>query len=135
VSMFTDHLSQAIKSARGVLGNDARMYVRDTADEMLAGYGFVRRPSFLASILPLAGAFSTGVVVGGVAALLLAPKSGAELRADLMNSARGIRDRVTGAVQPKGTNGSSSEPAELESPKGSKAQAATPEPRTHGIRT
>lgn len=49
---------------------------------------------------PAAAAFGIGLVVGAAAALLLAPKSGQELREDLTNKMREMRE----GMQQPGTN-------------------------------
>ncbi len=45
---------------------------------------------------PAAAAFGIGLVVGAAAALLLAPKSGAELRDDLAGKVRNLREKEMG---------------------------------------
>lgn len=57
------------------------------ADELLSKLGLERRPSSGESLLGALVPFGVGMLVGAGVALLLAPKSGRELRA-------GIRHRV-----------------------------------------
>ncbi|OGQ18284.1 MAG: hypothetical protein A2138_27660 [Deltaproteobacteria bacterium RBG_16_71_12] len=49
-----------------------------------------RRSNLAATVLGYAGTFVAGVAVGAVAGLLLAPKSGRELRADLRSGAKRV---------------------------------------------
>lgn len=49
-----------------------------------------RRASLAATVLGYSGVFAAGIAVGAVAGLMLAPKSGRELRADLKSGARSV---------------------------------------------
>ena len=49
-----------------------------------------RHSNTAATLLAYSGTFIAGVAVGAVAGLLLAPKSGRELRADLRNGAKSV---------------------------------------------
>lgn len=48
------------------------------------------RSNIAATVLAYSGTFVAGVAVGAVAGLLLAPKSGRELRADLRSGAKSV---------------------------------------------
>jgi hypothetical protein len=48
---------------------------------------------------PAAAAFGIGLVVGAAAALLLAPKSGAELRDDISSKMSRVRNRMQDEMQ------------------------------------
>ncbi|MGE0710460.1 MAG: YtxH domain-containing protein [Planctomycetota bacterium] len=54
-----------------------------TKDDLLQRFGLQRRPSAVDYLLPVAGVFGAGLLVGAGLALLFAPKSGRELRDDL----------------------------------------------------
>lgn len=69
-------------------------------------------------IWPALGLFSTGVLLGAGAALLLAPKSGAKLRAELRDE---LRSRVDEIERKLGVSGSSQGQGQG---KGSKPKAA-----------
>lgn len=52
-------------------------------DDILEKVGLQSRSSAMDSVLPALGIFALGVAVGAGLGLMLAPKSGAELRSDL----------------------------------------------------
>jgi len=60
-------------------------------DDILEALGLDSRSSWIG---PAAAAFGAGLLVGAAAALILAPKSGAELRDDLANRMSRVKDRV-----------------------------------------
>ena len=70
--------------------------IRDLSKEdALAAIGLAIKPStgqWLAGTLSI---WALGVVVGAAAALLLAPRSGQELREDLTERVKTVRDRAT----------------------------------------
>ena len=45
---------------------------------------------------PAAAGFGIGILIGAAAALLFAPKSGAEIREELMGKMRETRERIPG---------------------------------------
>lgn len=64
-----------------------------TADDVLKAVG-LRRASAGGDMLQYIGLFAAGVVVGGAAALLLAPKSGSKLRTDISDGIGELKDRA-----------------------------------------
>ncbi|HZH02191.1 MAG TPA: YtxH domain-containing protein [Myxococcaceae bacterium] len=58
-------------------------------DEMLNWIGLQTRRTAADALLPTLGIFSIGLLVGAGLGLLLAPKSGQELREDLRNRLQG----------------------------------------------
>lgn len=62
-------------------------------DDVLALMGLQSRRSAMDALLPALGLFGLGVLVGAGVGLLLAPKSGAELRGDL-------KERLTPPKEP-----------------------------------
>jgi hypothetical protein len=58
-------------------------------DELLNLMGLETRKGPVDWLLPAVGAFSVGLLVGAGLGLLMAPKSGAELRGDLRNRLQG----------------------------------------------
>lgn len=62
--------------------------VKLTREELLAALGLEEKRSARARALETIGAFSVGMLVGAGAALLLAPMSGAELRARIVERVR-----------------------------------------------
>ena len=60
-------------------------------EDILDALGIERSGSWFG---PAAAAFGIGLVVGAAAALLLAPKSGEELRQDLSQKMREMREQV-----------------------------------------
>ena len=68
-------------------------------DDVLQAVGLQRHRGFSDWILPVAGVFAAGLALGAGLGLLLAPKSGKELRTDLRhrmhNGVDGVTDGVT----------------------------------------
>lgn len=75
------------------------------AGDVLSSIGLQRRTTSADLLVPAIGGLAVGILVGGAAALLLAPTSGAELRAKLSDqlqdaqakareAAEQVRDRV-----------------------------------------
>ena len=60
-------------------------------DDILTALGMTSKPSTSERLLDTLGIFGLGLVVGAGAALLLAPKSGDALRADLGERFRNLR--------------------------------------------
>jgi hypothetical protein len=65
-----------------------------TTDDVLARLGLETRKTATDYLLPALGVFGAGLVVGAGVALMLAPKSGSELRGDLGRTARRVKSRV-----------------------------------------
>jgi hypothetical protein len=78
------------------------MNLPDVADlkseDLLAAIGLATRQTVTARLLSFAGAFAAGALVGGVAALLFAPKSGRGLREDLTDRIRSVPDAFRKAI-------------------------------------
>lgn len=60
-------------------------------DDILSALGLVSKPSTTERLLGTLSIFGVGLLVGAGAALLLAPKSGEALRADLGERVRNLR--------------------------------------------
>jgi len=67
-------------------------------EDILDALGIDRSGGWLG---PAAAAFGIGLVVGAAAALLLAPKSGQELRQDLASKMRDLREKGMQQEMPK----------------------------------
>jgi gas vesicle protein len=67
------------------------MMIRDT---LLRIIGAEPRRTVIDYVVPGTGYFFAGLVVGGVTALLLAPKSGREMRHDLKENADHLRKQI-----------------------------------------
>ena len=78
------------------------------SDDLLAAIGLATQQTATARLLNFAGAFLAGALAGGIAALLLAPKSGRGLREDLSNNLRKVpevmKQAVSGASPETATN-------------------------------
>lgn len=61
-------------------------------DDILAALGLEKRSSMTSDVLATVGIFGLGLLVGAAGALLLAPKSGQDLREDLGQRLRTMRD-------------------------------------------
>lgn len=68
------------------------------AGEVLSSLGLQRRATTADLLIPAVGGLAVGVLVGGAAALLLAPTSGAELRAKLSDQLQDARDKAREAA-------------------------------------
>jgi hypothetical protein len=68
-------------------------------DDVLAALGLQVRPSALGAVLTSIGLLGIGALLGAGAALLLAPKSGRELRGDLGSRINGATRRINESVR------------------------------------
>lgn len=73
------------------------------SEDLLAAIGLATRQTVTTRLLSFAGAFATGALVGGVTALLLAPKSGRGLREDLGSRIRSIPEILKKTIPDAGT--------------------------------
>jgi hypothetical protein len=62
-----------------------------TKEDLLGRLGLTTKPSFAESLLPALGIFGAGMLLGAGIALMLAPKSGAELRGNLTDGLKALR--------------------------------------------
>jgi gas vesicle protein len=67
-------------------------------DDILAALGLEMKSTFTSRMLGTLGIFGCGLLVGAGAALILAPKSGSELREDLGERFRKMRTRDDGTI-------------------------------------
>ena len=65
-----------------------------TKGDILRILGAAERRSTMGYVLPAIGYFAAGALVGTVAALLLTPKSGREMRRELSEKASDLRDEI-----------------------------------------
>jgi len=77
-----------------------RLIDRVTNEDILENLGLQRRTSFGEAFLPGLGVFVAGVAVGAGISLLLAPKTGREMRDDLYQRMDSIRDQLEKVVRP-----------------------------------
>lgn len=68
-------------------------------DELIQQLGLDRQYSGMDLMLPALGIFGAGVLVGAGLGLLLAPKSGQELRQDIRRGAHQLQDRTADVIQ------------------------------------
>ena len=84
--------------------------IRDLSKEdVLAALGLASKPSTSERLLGTLGIFGVGLLVGAGAALLLAPKSGQDLREDLGDRFRKLRDDETDSAESSGASDSRGE--------------------------
>jgi YtxH-like protein len=76
--------------------NDLRDFSKD---DVLSALGLTSKPSTSDRLLGALSIFGVGLLVGAGAALLLAPKSGEALRADLGERFRNLRPEETEAPE------------------------------------
>jgi gas vesicle protein len=92
--------------------------IRDLSkDDILSASGLTSKPSATERFLGGLGFFGIGLLVGAGAALLLAPKSGEDLREDLGDKLRELRNRES-------TSGDGAGTEHLTGPRRTEAQAA-----------
>jgi hypothetical protein len=72
--------------------------IRMTADDLLYPIGLQRRRAGMAYAVPAMQWLLVGAVIGGCAALLLAPSSGEDLRSQLRDTIQSARDRARKAA-------------------------------------
>jgi flavodoxin len=68
-------------------------------DDVLAALGLQSRTSALSSVFGSIGLIGLGMIIGAGAALMMAPKSGRELREDLSTRLNGTTRRVAERVR------------------------------------
>ena len=73
------------------------------SEDILAAIGLATRQTVTARLLNFGGAFLAGALIGGAAALLLAPKRGSELREDVANRIRSIPAAMKKTLPDAGT--------------------------------
>ena len=74
--------------------------IRDLSkDDILAALGLASKPTTSERLLGTLGIFGIGLLVGVGAALLLAPKSGQDLREDLGDRLRKFRDNESDSTE------------------------------------
>ncbi len=79
------------------------MNLRDmTKDEILKNLGIETRPSFGQFVLPVLGIASAALLIGAGIGMMLAPKSGRELRSDLNERMSTMRSRMRREVEQPG---------------------------------
>jgi len=67
-------------------------------DDILAALGLQTKRTVTEMIVPVLGLFSAGLLVGVGVGLLVAPRSGRELREDLGKQVANVRDRAMSQV-------------------------------------
>jgi hypothetical protein len=73
------------------------------SEDLLAAIGLATQQTVTVRLLNFAGAFAAGALVGGILALLFAPKSGRGLREDLGDRIRSVPDALKKAIPDAGT--------------------------------
>lgn len=81
--MLQDMLKEKMNSMRGA-----------SADDILTALGLERRRTPLDVIGSIAIVFTTGLVIGAAAGMLMAPKSGRALRQELKSKASDLADTI-----------------------------------------
>jgi hypothetical protein len=86
--MIQDTVKDRLNTVRGL-----------STDDILSALGLQRRRTALDVVIPTAGLFVAGLVVGAGVALLIAPKSGRETRRELRGRATDISNRFGRAIR------------------------------------
>lgn len=84
---------------QSTLRNKASSLRNFSSDDVLAALGLERRRGAAATILPAVGYFAAGAAVGAGISLLLAPKSGQELRTELGGKARHAKETALASAE------------------------------------
>ena len=71
--------------------------------DLLAAVELASRQRATSQILSTVGVFASGVLLGGITALLFAPKTGRGLREDLGNRIRSVPDALRKSIPDAGT--------------------------------
>lgn len=90
-----------------------------SVNDVLYAAGLERRSSMASRIAAGIGVFGTGLLVGAGLGLVFAPRSGRELRQDIAERARDIRDKGMGVMRRQGNgaeHGEGEDVQETESP-------------------
>jgi len=88
-------IAEAISaSAKGKIMKNHHVFSKLSSADLFDMLGLQAKPSVQNRVLTYAGFVAAGLVIGGAAALLLAPKSGRETRADIKSGAKELSDRV-----------------------------------------
>ena len=81
-----------------ILKSKARAMQDFSTDDILSALGLQRQRTVFDAMLPTTVAFIAGAATGAGIALLLAPKTGAEMRRDLSNKASELTKSLTSAT-------------------------------------
>jgi len=85
---------------RTALSNRLQSFPSISGDDILAALGLEKRRNTLTDVvLPSVALFTAGAVVGAAAAVLLSPKTGAQLRRELSDGARDLTQRLGSTAQ------------------------------------
>lgn len=69
-----------------------------TTDEVLGSFGLMRKPQSVDWVTP-STLFGAGLLAGAAAAVLLTPRRGSEVRAEIGDAARNVGNRVSTLAQ------------------------------------
>ena len=89
--MNTNDLTSELKNLKSQIKD---LFPDDLLDRVLETVGLEQRRSPVRGVLSGTGIFLAGVIVGGAAALLLAPKSGIEMRSTLEDKIDTLIEKV-----------------------------------------
>jgi gas vesicle protein len=95
-------MNDVVSSLKGIKSELADVLPPEVIDRVLEGMGLQVRRSSVGAFASGTGIFLAGVIIGGAAALLLAPKAGLELRSDLEDKLDTVIDRLKTMAHLKG---------------------------------
>lgn len=89
-----DTVSDAGLSAGREIGKNARKLSRYDREDVLAAIGLEPKRSTMDIVLPAAGIFAAGILAGVGLGMLFAPKPGYELRENLSDQLKGMKQQA-----------------------------------------
>lgn len=104
-------MNDVVSSLKGIKSELADVLPPEVIDRVLEGMGLQVRRSSVGAFASGTGIFLAGVIIGGAAALLLAPKAGLELRSDLEDKLDTVIDKLKTMAHLKGEEDDTSKSA------------------------
>lgn len=104
-------MNDVVSSLKGIKSELADVLPPEVIDRVLEGMGLQVRRSSVGAFASGTGIFLAGVIIGGAAALLLAPKAGMELRSDLEDKLDTVIDKLKTVAHLKGEEDDTSKSA------------------------
>jgi len=102
-------MNEVVSSLKGIKNDLGDILPPEVIDRVLESMGLQVRRSRVSGFFSGTGIFLAGIIIGGAAALLLAPKAGLETRSDLEDKLDSVIEKLKGMVGQKTTEGEETE--------------------------